>query len=419
MNTVATEPSAMELLRASAIGPALDLPVSSALANMGVPTLPQLPALPALPDLPALPLIDMSALVQPLTDLAAGFGTGQIGTGTAFDPTEALSNAGTILQTALEVGVSALQTLMQEWEGEGADAASSKAQAVQQNSTEVAAQSAEQKSVVTQAAASVAKGLAQLTAITARFIATATAAAPLAATPGGQVALLGLAAEAGAEALAVVAQTRAEMTAHTASMNAAGTKVDVTSAPSGMDSSNMLSQLSSLITPLLSLATTASEQLTSALTGETTTDTNNVEDVALEQDANIGASAGGLGGGAGGGVGGIGAVSAVAPALGAWSGGRGSTGGATTTGAATEATASASSGGRGAVTGGPGMLPLGQGMANAARAGDASSGLDVRTNLVTGEHGDEVIGDIADTAQPVVGAAAQRAPRSGQVDLSV
>ncbi|MGW5450580.1 hypothetical protein [Nocardia sp. NPDC003979] len=418
MNTIATEPSAIELLRASAIGPALDLPVSSALANMGVPALPQLPALPALPDLPALPLIDMSALVQPLTDLAAGFGTGQIGTGTAFDPTEALSNAGTILQTALEVGVSALQTLMQEWEGEGADAASSKAQAVQQDSTEVAAQSAEQKSVVTQAAASVAKGLAQLTAITARFIATATAAAPLVATPGGQAALLGLAAEAGAEALAVVAQTRAEMTAHTASMNAAGTKVDVTSAPSGMDSSDMLSQLSSLITPLLSLATTASEQLTSALTGETTTDTNTVEDVALEHDANIGASAGGVGGG-GGGIGGIGAVSAVAPALGAWSGGRGSTGGATTTGAATEATASASSGGRGAVTGGPGMLPLGQGMANAARAGDASSGLDVRTNLVTGEHGDEVIGDIADTAQPVVGAAAQRAPRSGQVDLSV
>ncbi|KAF0848264.1 hypothetical protein [Nocardia caishijiensis] len=418
MNTVATEPSAMELLRASAIGPALDLPVSSALANMGVPALPQLPALPALPDLPALPLIDMSALVQPLTDLAAGFGTGQIGTGTAFDPTEALSNAGTIVQAALEVGVSALQTLMQEWEGEGADAASSKAQAVQQDSTEVAAQSAEQKSVVTQAAASVAKGLAQLTAITARFIATATAAAPLVATPGGQAALLGLAAEAGAEALAVVAQTRAELTAHTASMNAAGTKVDVTSAPSGMDSSDLLSQLSSLITPLFSLATTVSEQLTSALTGETTTDTTTVEEPVLEQDSSVSAGAGGMGAG-GGAVGGIGGLGAVAPALGAWNGGRSSTSGTTTTGAATEAaTASASSGGRGAVTSGPGMMPL-AGMANAARAGDASSGLDLRTNLVTGEHGDEVIGDIADTAQPVVGAAAQRAPRSTQVDLSV
>ncbi len=206
---------------------ALDRPVDSMLAELGLPPLPQVPAIP-LPGMPPVPPLDLTALFKPLTDLAAGFGTGQLGAGGA---SQVFDEAVSALSSVVSLGTSALSLLEGLWQGQGADAATSKTTAAQSNGTQLASQGTQASTGTQAAAGTVATGAAQMSAIIAQLATSVTAASPALVTPVGQAAVLGMTAESLAQALAVTAKTRAELSAHSAKMTATGRKVPVTSAP--------------------------------------------------------------------------------------------------------------------------------------------------------------------------------------------
>ncbi|MFC9661371.1 hypothetical protein ACFVJ5_14145 [Nocardia sp. NPDC127606] len=415
------DPTVLELMRGSSLAPLLDQPVGQALSSMGLPQLPQLPQFVQLPELPPLPTIDLTALMQPLTQLASAFGTGQLGgtgtgTDTSFDPTEMFSNISSVLSTVTSLGSTALQTVMSLWQSAAASEATTKAAAAQADGAKLATQSTQEKAVLTGAAGSVATGATQLAAVIARYSATVALAPLYALTPVGQGVLVAATVEAMTEALAITAETKVQLLGHSAQMTQAGEKVEITNAPTGVDSSESLSQLMSMITPLISTASTAVSSLSSlteqasslsATTGKTTTSDTGTADEALS--AEEAAAAGGFGGGGGamGGFGG-GGVAAAATPLSPWQGGRGSglstmgamgTGGTGATGGTTTSATTSSSA--------PGYMPMG-GAAGAgapmARAADGGGNEAVHTQLVTGHHGDEVVGAIDGVSMPVVGA---------------
>ncbi|GGN85938.1 hypothetical protein [Nocardia rhizosphaerihabitans] len=414
---VALDPTVLELLRGSAMAPLLDQPVSQALSSMGLPQLPQLPQFVQLPEMPPLPTIDLTALMQPLTQLASAFGTGQLG-GTGADPTEMLSNVSSVLSTMMSLGSTALQTVMSLWQSAAASEAATKATAAQADGAKLAAQSTQEKAVLAGAAGNVAVGAAKLGAVIARYSATVALAPLYAMTPVGQGVLVAATIEAMTEALAITAETKIELVGRSAEMTTAGEKVQVTNAPTGVDSSSeSLSQLMSMITPLISTATTAAsslgslaEQVTSLsttnTTGTTTTDTATTGEAISAEDAAAGA---GLGGGGGmGAIGGVGAVAAAATPLSPWQGGRGS--GMSTVGLggmASAAPATGSTASTATSSTAPGYMPMGAGGAGApmARAVDGGGNEAVHTQLVTGHHGDEVVGQIDGVSMPVVGGA--------------
>ncbi|MFD6391371.1 hypothetical protein [Nocardia sp. NPDC060259] len=418
---VALDPTVLELLRGSAMAPLLDQPVSQALSSMGLPQLPQLPQFVQLPEMPPLPAIDLTALMQPLTQLASAFGTGQLGgtgTGTGADPTEMLSNVSSVLSTVMSLGSTALQTVMSLWQSAAASEATTKATAAQADGAKLAAQSTQEKTVLAGAAGNVAVGAAKLGAVIARYSATVALAPLYAMTPVGQGVLVAATIEAMTEALAITAETKVELVSRSAEMTTAGEKVPVTNAPTGVDSSSeSLSQLMSMITPLISTATTAAsslgslaEQVTSLsatnTTGTTTTDTATTGEAISAEDA---AAAAGLGGGGGmGAIGGVGAAAAAATPLSPWQGGKGS--GMSTVGLggmASAAPATGSTASTATSSSAPGYMPMGAGGAGApmARAVDGGGSEAVHTQLVTGHHGDEVVGQIDGVSMPVVGGA--------------
>ncbi|MFE7796282.1 hypothetical protein [Nocardia sp. NPDC057440] len=418
------DPTIVDLLRGSALAPLIDRPVNDILKDMGLGPLPEISGLSPLPELPPLPVIDLSALARPFTDLASSFGTGALGAGAGggTDPTQALSGITTALQTAMTLGTTAVQTVMSIWQGMAAMQAAEKAAQAQEDGGQVAAQGTQEKAVLGTAATSVATGGALLAAIIAKYLATMTAAAPLLGTPGGQLFLVAATTEALTEATAVVAKTRVEMTGHSANMTQTGQKVKVTNAPKGVDSAQQMAQMMQMLTPLMTLATTgvqtagqlatASSQLLAPKPADIAAKAEEEADrKAREEDAAAAASGGGGGGGGGGfGGGGIGGVAAAATPLSPYSGTRvasvGPLPGAPGLGTGSSATEPA--GGLrpgGSAPGSPGMMPYGAAGAAGSRAGDAGS--DLPGFLVSGQHGDEVVGDIDGVSLPVVGATEQ------------
>ncbi|WP_194825910.1 hypothetical protein [Nocardia sp. XZ_19_231] len=419
------DPTVLELMRGSALAPMLDQPVSQALTSMGLPQLPQLPQFVGLPEMPPLPTIDLTALMQPLTQLASAFGTGQLGgtgtgDGTSVDPTDMLSNVSSTLQTVMSLGSTALQTVMSLWQSAGSSEAATKATAAQADGAKLATQSTQEKSVLVGAAGSVATGAAQLSAVIARYSATLALAPLYALTPVGQGVLVAATIESMTEALAITAKTKVELLGHSGQMAKAGEKVEITNAPTGVDSSESLSQLMSMITPLISTASTAVQSVSSmaeqakslsATTAATTTDASTTGDAPLGADAEGLGSAGGGGGGGMGAIGGIGGIGAAAATpLSPWQGGRGS-GLSTvgTTGAAGASGAPATGGNATTTSSSPGYMPMGGAGGGAgmpmARAVDGGGNEAVHSQLVTGNHGDEVVGQIEGVSMPVVGAA--------------
>ncbi|WP_278264914.1 hypothetical protein [Nocardia sp. AG03] len=419
----AVDPTVLELLRGSALAPMLDQPVSQALSSMGLPQLPQLPQFVQLPEMPPLPALDLTALMQPLTQLASAFGTGQLGatssgTDTSVDPTEMLSNVNSVLSTVMSLGSTALQTVMSLWQSAAASEATTKATAAQSDGAKLATQSTQEKTVLTGAAGTVAVGAAKIGAVIARYSATVALAPLYAMTPVGQGVLVAATVEAMTEALAITTETKVELLGHSAEMTKAGEKVPVTNAPTGVDSSSeSLSQLMSMITPLISTATTAASSLgslteqVSSLSTTNTADTTTTTDPALDGEAlaaGDSATTGGLGGGGGvGGIGGaLGGVAAAAAApLNPWQGSRG--GGLSAVGPLGVAGSAPASGTTTTSSTAPGYMPMGgaAGGAPLARAVDGGGNEAVHTQLVTGHHGDEVVGQLDGVSMPVVGAA--------------
>ncbi|MEU2177747.1 hypothetical protein ABZ552_26340 [Nocardia sp. NPDC019219] len=429
------DPTVLELLRASALAPMLDLPVNDVLRSMGLPNLPELPAFVQLPELPPLPTIDLGALMRPLTDLASAFGTGQLGAppppqapaganaaapaAPPVDPTQLLQNVSTVMQTVMQVGSSLVQTLMTVWQGMAAMEAAKKAGEAQTDASELAAQSTQEKSVLVSAAGSVFTGAGLMSAVLAKFSTTMAFAPLLAASPGGQGFLVASAIEAMTEALAITAKTKAEMVGHSASMTQAGQKVPITNAPTGVKSAEQLTQLMSMITPLISTAGQVAQSLGQLAAANPSLSAPKPiaapgvhEDEPGEgkdaEEAKAGRGPGGVGG-VGGGV--PGGIPAAAAPLNPWPGTRvaggslGSIGGATAAGTGPGSSAvSTTAAGTGT---GTGYLPMGgAGTAGAGLAREGESGTDaLRGQMVTGRHGDEVVGRIEGVSLPVVGAA--------------
>ncbi|MFE2995157.1 hypothetical protein ACFXG4_09130 [Nocardia sp. NPDC059246] len=397
----ASAQSVADALRDTNFAPLLDSPVGDVLQTLGLPALPQLPAMPPLPDMPPLPTLDLTALTKPLTDLASAFGTGQLGQG--LDASKMLSGVSSALQQVMSIAQSVMSLAgSNSWQGSGATGAAEKGTAAQTNALELEGQNLHQKTVMAGAATSVATGAALMSAIITKFVTGVTVAAPFIGTPPGQAFLLSLASETAAEATAVVAKTRTEMTVHSANMTTAGQKVKVTDAPKGVDSLSQVSQLLGLISPLSSAASTGVQQLQQLQSISQTSDvqpTPDAEPVAAPMDS------GGLGGGGLAPMGGLGGLGTSSTPLGQASP---RTMSATTTPPVPVPAPMPATGAPGM---GGGMVPP-MGAGAAAQAGDADE--EVRTNMVTAEHGDEVVGELGYTGVPVVGAVGTNGPRPAQ-----
>lgn len=425
------DPTVLDLLRGSVLAPLIDRPVNDILRDMGLPSLPDPAALPPLPELPPLPVIDIAALARPLTDMASSFGTGALdaAAGAGPNPTQMLTGVNTALQTATTLGTTALQAVMAVWQGMGAAAAAEKAGQAQQDGAELATQSTQEKVVLTAAATSVAVGAGLMSAVIAKFVASMVAAAPLLGSPGGQLFMVAATTEAVTEALAVVAKTRTELGAESASMTAAGQKVPITNAPKGVDSMQQAMQMMQMLTPLLTMAGQSAQSLTqlaAANTGllapKTTADAASPEGEKLDEAKALGGASGAGGGVGGGGVGGIGpAATPLSPYTGTRSAGL-PPGGTAGFGAEPASTGSASPARSSMpVSGGTpgGMMPMG-GAGAAAGTRGAGDGGDVPGFLVNAQHGDEVVGDLEGVSLPVVGAAEQTSAEAPpDIDLTL
>ncbi|WP_306360368.1 hypothetical protein [Nocardia sp. CC227C] len=419
----------------------IDRPVGDVLQEMGLPGLPDLTAMPPLPDMPPLPLLDLSGLLQPITNLASSFGTGVLpsaapapttdgsgapvgeagaepqNTAAPVDPAQLLSQVSTGIQTVMQLGTSVLQAVMSLWQGMGANAAADKSAQAGKDTAAVASQSAATSAGVVAASGTVFRGATQMSAIMAKYMASLAAAGPFIATPPGQAFVLAATTETLAEALTVVGITRAELTAHSAEMSATGQKVPVTNAPTGVDSSQIMSQLMSILPTLANAATTGVKAVSDTHTALNPPKTPEDSDEKKIGDITAGGGAplatpavGALGGAAG--------AAAAARPLAEWGGGRQvNTSLNAASAAPTSPTAPNNSTGglRGnTMAGGPGMMPMGAaGAMGAARAGEDSSTDGLRTHLVTEQHGDEVVGEIDKAAMPVVGAGKPTADTSG------
>ncbi|NKY31769.1 hypothetical protein HGA13_01585 [Nocardia speluncae] len=396
------DPTITEALRAGPVGQTMDKPIDQVLRDMGLPPLPEIPALPEFP----LPVLDLTALARPLTDLASSFGTGQFPAAPDVDPIQVLSQVSSVVQTAVQVGSSALQMASGLWQGQAAAAAAAKQAQVSADSTAVATQSTQTSLGVAAAAGSVSRGGLTLAAIIAKYLTTVTMAAPFLATGAGQVFLTATTVETMLEALAVVAQTRAELTVHSAEMTATGTKIPVTDPPNA-DAMQILSQVMQVLPTVVNAATTGARALAennTALHSRTPADTALTQTASGVKPHDI-PEGGGPGGGAPMMRGGGSPAPAARP-LAPWSGApaAGNTGSSPASTASTSTTASSPAGsqspGRGT---GPAFMPGGGAGGAMARGGAESTTGNLQGALVTEQHGSEMVGDIDDATPPVIG----------------
>ncbi|MEE2031946.1 hypothetical protein, partial [Rhodococcus chondri] len=215
-----TSPTVLDALRASPVGPVLDMPLP---LDVPLPTLP-LPTPPAsnpvtelLQSIPVPTLPDLDRLLRPLTDLGAMFGTGIV---EALDPAAILGQSSRLLDTAGALGRSALDALPDSWEGETAEVAAEHGRRARVAAGELSDRGDRIGEITRAATASVERGNIELTGIAQSFVAFLTAAAPVSMTPPGQAAVVAAAVEHTQAALAVVARTRGELTGHTTAMHA-------------------------------------------------------------------------------------------------------------------------------------------------------------------------------------------------------
>lgn len=223
--TPVASPTVLDALRASPAGPALDLPLPAPPAPPSWSPEPELDAitevLQSLP-IPAVPGID--EMLRPLRDLGDLFGTGIVD---ALDPSAVLQQSSRMLDGAASLARTALHALPDSWAGAPAEAALDKGRQAQVTAVELSERGDEIGAVTRAATASVERGNVELGGIAQSFLAFATATAPVALTPPGQIALLTAAAEHVSAALAVVARTRGELLGYTTAMNALAAPIAV------------------------------------------------------------------------------------------------------------------------------------------------------------------------------------------------
>ncbi|MDR2279652.1 MAG: hypothetical protein LBE07_02225, partial [Gordonia sp. (in: high G+C Gram-positive bacteria)] len=248
-----------DALAPSGITALLDRPVTDVLDDLGLDPTPtplqvRFPDLPGI-DLPALPMIpglDPAALVKPIIDLLGSFGTGRLaGPG---NPVESLTGLSGLLEGGAAALAKAMAAVEGQWTGTAATAAIGKAASTAAESGLIAAQGTSMAGDVTVAAGIVGAGMTALQGVVAKTVGLLAATAPTLATPPGQLAALGIAADGLAQGLAIVASTRAQLAAPTAKLAATGRPVPVGKAPTpgGVPSGDTLSGLLGKAGPLVS-----------------------------------------------------------------------------------------------------------------------------------------------------------------------
>lgn len=160
-------------------------------------------------------MIDINAIAKPIFDLLGGFGTGVLPTG---GPGDALRSASTAIEQVHTLGRASINQMNTAWDGQGADAATSKALRVQTSAASISDRGNEMATVVGQAAAHVETGQKELTTIAQSFVNTASAIAPTLGTPAGVSMLVGSAIDHLGQALGVVGRVQGELRTQTASM---------------------------------------------------------------------------------------------------------------------------------------------------------------------------------------------------------
>ena len=181
-----------------------------------------LPALPADPvaalmsgvALPALPGIDM--LFKPFLDLLSSFGTGVMG---SLNPADLLSQSSQIIQSAMQVGMGAMKSVEQVWQGKSANSAQSAGQQAQAHGEDASQRGFDISKLTDDAAAVVARGNVQLTQVAQSFAAQASALAPVVLTPPGQAVLISTATEYLGQAVTIVNATRGELGGYTGQLS--------------------------------------------------------------------------------------------------------------------------------------------------------------------------------------------------------
>ena len=161
-------------------------------------------------------MIDANALAKPILDLLASFGSGVLPPG---GPGDALRATSTAIDQVHELGRTGINQMNTSWDGDGADAATSKALRAQTTAASISDRGNDMSVVLGKAAAEVETGQKDLTRIAQSFIDTATTAAPTLATPAGMTMIVGSAIDHLGQALKVVGRVQNELQTHTASMN--------------------------------------------------------------------------------------------------------------------------------------------------------------------------------------------------------
>lgn len=424
MTDATLNPTVLDVLRNSPVGSMLDRPVSDVLSDLGIPQLPQIPQLPALPEI-TLPSIDPTALIQPVVQLLSGFGSGSLGS-SGFDPTDLFSLVTKALSSAADTTTQAASQVSVGWQSDAALKAQEKSWSVVDDLGNVQAQGFNQKLILLDAERVVAQGYAELSAVIAKFVGEVIAGLPLFITPAGLPALLAMASQVVAEGTVIAAKTRGELSIKTAEIAGAGIKVPVTGAPTVADAAQLANMVMQSVQPLAQpaaqLASKVAEKgsdvvssgaevvskISQSLTNDTTTTndksttTNDkkttTDDKKTTTDDKTTTDTGG--GGSPSTVLASGVPMSTSPTgnspltrtpFGESVGGS-PTSRASTTSPVTQA---------GRATTSPMMS--GAGGANRAGAADESTADGDRTNLVTGAHGDEVVGTIEGVSIPVVG----------------
>jgi hypothetical protein len=400
----------MDMLETSSVAPLLHMPVNDILTkHLGLPPLPPMPTMPPLPTLPPLPTIDLASLFKPLTDLMSGFGSGNMASA-PFDPTQLFDGLQKAFESVFGMLSQVTSAVMPFWSGAGGAAAVSTTTQSNAEGVATGAQSGDISRIVAMATATVGKGVALLQGVIASFAASLVPLIPAAITPIGQAGIIASATTHLTEGLAIVAETRAELTAHTANMTVAGHPIPISAAP------QVLSSVPSMASSAVQAVTGPVQSIIGAAAGAggmgalgkmpgrvpTSADTLGARTDPASAKA-AGGGAGGAGGVGGAGLGGLGGVgggntplstrSADAPL--------GSSGRSGTT-SQEEVVSRASTSSTTSSTVGPAAMPMGAAGAGATASSSGSHTADRETS-VDARHADEVVGESPTAAPPVLG----------------
>lgn len=437
--TTTPSPTVLDVIRTSPVGAMVDTPVSDVISGLGLPQLPQLPAI-TLPDLsgfqmPTLPTIDPTTLIQPAISLLSSMGSGAASMGTEL--ISIFSSVSKALSSAVSTSSAASAAVSNSWQGDAANSAQVRSNEVDSVNPTVNAQGQQLKVILLNAEATVAEGYAELSALIARFTAEVMAGIAFLVTPAGLPALIAMATDALSEAGVITAKTRAQLTVHTAEVAAAGIKIPVPGAPNVADVASLANQVTQAVQPFLSVGGTAvqkvvekgsevvsagstaassigsaGQSVVSALTTNTSKDTTttNKDTTTTNQDTTTtdgkpvdtttlktdDTTTGGGGIPAGMPIGSGLNSSPLSPYSGKMSAGEGLGSGSPVSRVNSNNNETQTR----STTSMPGGMGTGAGLANKGETESTGE----RTALVTGAHGDEVVGVIEGVSIPVVGA---------------